>query len=118
PINVRKLNKLRVTGHAELFVGVKALSAAVSKEANPSALDNICGALARMLITNVSGVPMDHVFPVFVNYLPLRQDFDENKAVFRCLLHLYQMGHPMLQKLLSPLVRAGLVVINGQQGDK
>nr|CAD7462078.1 unnamed protein product [Timema tahoe] len=97
---------------------LQALSAAVSKEANPSALDNICGALARMLITNVSGVPMDHVFPVFVNYLPLRQDFDENKTVFRCLLHLYQMGHPMLQKLLSPLVRAGLVVLNGQQGDK
>nr|CAD7264449.1 unnamed protein product [Timema shepardi] len=97
---------------------LQALSAAVSKEANPSALDNICGALARMLITNVSGVPMDHVFPVFVNYLPLRQDFDENKAVFRCLLHLYQMGHPLLQKFLSPLVRASLVVINCQQGDK
>nr|CAD7413649.1 unnamed protein product [Timema poppensis] len=89
---------------------LQALSAAVSKEANPSALDNICGALARMLITNV--------FPVFVNYLPLRQDFDENKAVFRCLLHLYQMGHPLLQKFLSPLVRASLVVINCQQGDK
>nr|CAD7413427.1 unnamed protein product [Timema cristinae] len=206
---------------------LQALSAAVSKEANPSALDNICGALARMLISNVSGVPMDHivettcprpflqnqapavpvllildtgesslcqsvtreslgtdlckelsnllgtsctvssvaagqslpwtltkgavvsngftvfciklfdgaptlntfmkfkhvtlnepVFPVFVNYLPLRQDFDENKAVFRCLLHLYQMGHPLLQKFLSPLVRASLVVINCQQGDK
>ncbi|KAI9587679.1 importin-4-like [Glossina fuscipes] len=66
-----------------------ALSEAVSKETEPAALDNICGAIARLIITNCSLVPLNQVLPVFLQNLPLREDFDENNSVFKCFKLLY-----------------------------
>lgn len=40
---------------------LQTLSAAVSKETHAGTLDNICGALARMIIVNPSGIPMEEV---------------------------------------------------------
>lgn len=60
-----------------------ALSQVVSVEQNPAVLDNICGSLARLIISNSSLVPLDHVLPVFIQKLPLREDFHENKSVFK-----------------------------------
>lgn len=97
---------------------LQALSVAASKEKHAGTLDNICGALARLILSNVSGVPMEQVFPVFVNYLPLREDFDENKAVFECMTYLYQLGHPLLLSHLTSVVKAGFVVLCEHQGVK
>lgn len=58
------------------------------------------------------------MFPVFVNYLPLREDFDENKAVFECMLYLYQLGHPILLNHLTPVMKAGFIVLCEHQGVK
>uniref|UniRef100_A0A1A9UP14 26S proteasome non-ATPase regulatory subunit 5 n=1 Tax=Glossina austeni TaxID=7395 RepID=A0A1A9UP14_GLOAU len=66
-----------------------ALSEAVSKETEPAALDNICGAIARLIMTNCSLVPLNQVLPVFLKNLPLREDFDENNSVFKCFKLLY-----------------------------
>lgn len=55
---------------------------------------------------------------MFVNYLPLREDFDENKAVFECMTYLYQLGHPMLLSHLTPVMKAGFVVLCERQGVK
>ena len=37
------------------------LSVAISREDNDLAMDNICAALARIIMTNISAVPMDQV---------------------------------------------------------
>lgn len=37
------------------------LSSAVSQETHAGTLDNICGALARMIFTNMNGVPLEQV---------------------------------------------------------
>ncbi|PNF42980.1 hypothetical protein B7P43_G09585 [Cryptotermes secundus] len=97
---------------------LQALSTAASKERHARTLDNICGALAKLILTNIAGVPMAQVFPVFVNYLPLREDFDENKAVFECMSYLYQLGHPMLLSHLAPVMKAGVIVLCERQGVK
>jgi hypothetical protein len=55
---------------------------------------------------------------VFVNYLPLREDFQENKAVFECMMYLYQLGHPVLLSHLAPVMEAGFVVLCERQGEK
>lgn len=73
------------------------LSVAVSREDNPLALDNICGAIARLIITNVAAVPMDQVFPVLMKHLPLREDFQENTSLLKCFLFLFGAGHPQFQ---------------------
>ncbi|XP_046390558.1 importin-4-like [Ischnura elegans] len=97
---------------------LQALSAAIAKETNAMALDNICGALARLIITNVELIPMDQVFPVYLKYLPLREDFEENKKVFESFAHLYKVGHPVLLAHLGQIVNIAATVLNTKQLDK
>ncbi|KAI8126152.1 importin-4-like [Lucilia cuprina] len=66
-----------------------ALSQAVANEKEPAALDNICGAIARLIITNCNLVPLNQVLPVLLQHLPLREDFDENASIFKCFKLLY-----------------------------
>ncbi|XP_058055155.1 importin-4-like [Anopheles bellator] len=88
-----------------------ALSQLVSKEQHAGTLDNLCGALARLITTNCSLVPLKNVLPVFVQYLPLREDFTENLAVFRSLDLLYRQGDENLIPLLSRVLIVGLQVL-------
>ncbi|KAJ1525478.1 hypothetical protein ONE63_010288 [Megalurothrips usitatus] len=95
------------------------LSVAVSSEKHGGTLDNICGALCRMIMTNVNGVPVNEVFPVFIQHLPLRQDFEENKVVFRCFHFLYDMGHQAMLSQILPILKVSMVVLyKGQHPDK
>ncbi|XP_055625825.1 importin-4-like [Toxorhynchites rutilus septentrionalis] len=91
------------------------LSSVVSKEQHPGTLDNICGALARLITTNSSLVPMKEVLPVFVQYLPLREDFEENMAVFRSLDVIYRQGNDNLIPLLGRVLVVGLQVLYKKQ---
>ncbi|XP_058830529.1 importin-4-like [Topomyia yanbarensis] len=91
------------------------LSGVVAKEQHPGTLDNICGALARLITTNSSLVPMKEVLPVFVQYLPLREDFEENMAVFRSLDVIYRQGNDNLIPLLGRVLIIGLQVLYKKQ---
>ncbi|XP_017150960.2 importin-4-like [Drosophila miranda] len=68
---------------------LQALSDAIAKEQNAPALDNICGALSRLIITNHNIVPLGHVLPVFMSSLPLREDTGENDVVLKAFRVLY-----------------------------
>lgn len=111
------------------------LSNVVAKEQHPGTLDNICGALARLISTNSGLVPMKEVnrsakcpanslltlffclkvLPVFVQYLPLREDFEENLAVFRCFDVIYRQGNEHLIPLLGRVLVIGLQVLYKKQ---
>ncbi|KAK6629085.1 hypothetical protein RUM43_002902 [Polyplax serrata] len=92
------------------------LSNVLSKETYNNAIDNICGALARLVITNTDLVPMDIVFPGFLQRLPLREDFEEHSAVLKCFGHLYQLGHPILLKHLGDVIKVCCSILNDNQG--
>ncbi|KAJ8924603.1 hypothetical protein NQ315_000753 [Exocentrus adspersus] len=77
---------------------LQALSSAVSKETHAGTLDNICGALAKMII----------VFPAFLQKLPLRDDFQENESVIKCFFTLYQQGNPILRQHLSDVIKVAV----------
>ena len=63
-----------ILSHYQAILAV--LSAALSKESFPRALDNICGAVARLITANPTNVPLEQVWKLFV-------DAD------RSLIHLY-----------------------------
>ena len=69
-----------------------------------NARDNAVGAVARIIVKNTTAIPLDQVLPVFINALPLRNDFLENRPVFRASVHLFNTQpsalHPYLDKLL------------------
>ncbi|XP_049818951.1 importin-4-like isoform X2 [Aethina tumida] len=94
------------------------LSVAVSKESHENTLDNICGAIAKMIIANSAGVPLEQVFPVLLNHLPLRSDFDENEAVINCFVNLYQSGNPIFQQHLAGVCKVAAHIYHKNQTEK
>ena len=93
------------------------LSTALSREDNDLALDNITAALARLILTNASIVPIDQVssmislllemkmyllnywiikvFPAIMRHLPLREDVHEYTSIMKMFMYLFQNGHPL-----------------------
>ncbi|KAF9266734.1 ARM repeat-containing protein [Marasmius fiardii PR-910] len=93
-----------------------------SPPARLNAKDNACGAVARLIIRNTSAVPLEQVLLVFVEALPLKNDYLENRPVFRAIFHLTRTNpgalSPHMDKLLS--VFATVLDPNGpdQTGDE
>jgi len=69
-----------------------------------STVDNACGAVARMIITSPTSLPLDQVLPVFLNALPLKIDFEENKHIFDCIFLLYSLENQYLLQHLPQLL--------------
>lgn len=68
-----------------------------------------------MVVTKCDLVPLNQVLPVFVQYLPLREDFEENFAVFRCIQTIYQHGDQVLVPFLEKIIAVGLEVLYKKQ---
>jgi hypothetical protein len=73
-----------------------------------NAKDNAAGAVARLIYRNYAAVPLDQVLPVFVASLPLKEDYVENRPVFRALFHLFRTA----PQTLGPHLDALLPVFN------
>lgn len=88
------------------------LSNVLAKESHAGVRDNVVGAIARLIIANYSILPLQHIFPIFVAQLPLKDDFVENKAVFESILTLYQAGHVVLQPHIHTLLKVAVSVLH------
>jgi len=81
-----------------------------------NARDNAAGAVGRLIVRNTAAIPLDQVLPVFVDSLPLKNDYLENRPVFRALFHLFltngQSLYPFMDRLLP--VFAHVLDPNGQ----
>lgn len=66
----------------------------VNPEGQPPAVgaakDNAAGAVARIILKDSNVVPLDQVLPILFEALPLKNDFVENRVVFRCIFALFQ----------------------------
>ncbi|OXU25360.1 hypothetical protein TSAR_005639 [Trichomalopsis sarcophagae] len=96
---------------------LQVLSNAIARESNAGARDNIIGAIARLIITNHSIIPLDQVFPVFISHLPLREDLEENKTVFKSILVLYTNGHAVLRPNVNTLLKIATDIIQQENTD-
>ena len=59
-------------------------------------VDNACAAVARMIKTSPSHVPIAQVLPVLLKALPLKNDMTENETVYSCLFGMLQSNQPDL----------------------
>ncbi|XP_032225458.1 importin-4 [Nematostella vectensis] len=71
---------------------------------NPRLTDNVCGAVCRMIMANRSAIPLDKVFPMLVQCLPLKEDFEENSTVYSCVIELFSDQHPQVMCNLAQLL--------------
>lgn len=76
-------------------------------------LDNTAGCVSRMISRHPNNIPVSEVLPRLVELLPLREDFEENKPIFKMVVQLYQANDatitqltprlmPIFQKVLGP----------------
>ncbi|XP_046413500.1 importin-4-like isoform X1 [Neodiprion fabricii] len=91
---------------------LQTLSEAIGTETHGGTRDNIVGAIARLIITNPTIVPLEQVFPVFVGQLPLREDFEENKAVFKSVMVLYENGHDVIKNHIPSLLKVAVSIVH------
>uniref|UniRef100_A0A6M2CSE5 Putative karyopherin importin beta 3 ovary overexpressed n=1 Tax=Rhipicephalus microplus TaxID=6941 RepID=A0A6M2CSE5_RHIMP len=94
---------------------LEALSTMLAREDNRHAKDNICGAVAKLLLVGVTVVPVEQIFPVLLQQLPLQEDFEENDSVFHCICYLCGIGHEVFMKNLPAILRIVLKVIQTDQ---
>ena len=87
----------------------------LSTEKAPRVLDQIVGAVSRLILANQSLVPLDAVLPVLFQHLPLRQDLDEYEIVFSLLSHLQTQEHPIVNAELVKVVNCSLQVIGSDE---
>mmetsp|Transcript_14089 Transcript_14089/g.28734 ORF Transcript_14089/g.28734 Transcript_14089/m.28734 type:complete len:1075 (+) Transcript_14089:116-3340(+) len=59
-------------------------------------VDNASAAVARMITTSPSSVPLAQVLPVVLKALPLKNDMTENETVYNCLFRLLEKNQPDL----------------------
>jgi hypothetical protein len=97
----------------------------VNESSTPAALnakDNAAGSVARLIVKNTSALPLDQVLPIFVGALPLKNDYLENRPVFRAIFHIFRLNGaallPYMDRLLA--VFAHVLDPNGpdQVGDE
>ncbi|TKA52554.1 hypothetical protein B0A49_12958, partial [Cryomyces minteri] len=67
-------------------------------------LDNSAGCVSRMIARHPDHVPIAEVLPRLVDLLPLKEDWEENEAVFRMIVGLYQRGDKTVQALTGRLL--------------
>lgn len=83
---------------------LKMLSDTLAKETNRRVIDNICGAVCRMITSNPAAVPVGQVLTPIMDYLPLQVDLEENPTVFLCFASLYSQKHPDVFQLLPKIL--------------
>ncbi|XP_062916193.1 importin-4 [Mobula hypostoma] len=99
--------------HYPSLLGV--LSSIIAREQNRRVVDNVCGAVSRMIMTNLAGVPVEQVFPVLVRSLPLKEDFEENVTVFNCIAFMYKSDSSQVIQHLQQLLTVFAEVIGTDQ---
>lgn len=87
----------------------------LTKESNGRVIDNLCGALCRMIMSNVDAVPLDQVVPALVERLPLKEDLEENKTVYSCLALLYTHSPALIVKFMKNIVAASSTVVGNSK---
>jgi len=87
-----------------------------------NAKDNATGAVARLIIRNSSALPLDQVLPIFIDSLPLKHDYLENRPVFRALFELFKTNgavlYPFMDRLLAVFAHVLDPSLPDQVGDE
>ncbi|THG94520.1 hypothetical protein EW026_g6967 [Hermanssonia centrifuga] len=77
-----------------------------------NARDNAVGAVSRMIFKHPSAIPLDQVLPVLIGAMPLKQDYLENRPLFRTIFHLFSTQPLVLQPYMDKLLHVFAYVLD------
>jgi len=70
----------------------------------PELADNACGAIARLISSDASYLPLHELLPVLVANLPLKADLEENLSVYPTLIKLLHQQNAAIALLMPQIV--------------
>jgi len=70
----------------------------------PNIGDNAAGALARMILTATASLPLKEILPVWLQAVPLKVDFQENKMVYHAIFHLIKTSNEAMANYLPQVM--------------
>ena len=88
------------------------ISRLLSDEKAPRVIDQITGAVCRLILANKNLVPLYAVVPVVLQQLPMREDLDEYAVVFQALTVLFADQNPLVANAMPNLVAYSLILFN------
>merc|ERR1711892_73647 len=94
------------------------LSALLGHETSPRVVDQIVGAVCRIVVANVTKVPVEELTKAALDHLPLKEDMDEYDFVFKFFLTLFSAGHAVTVQCLPKIVECSLAFMNSPETDK
>lgn len=77
--------------------------------------DNVFGSLARLIIANSKLVPLEQVWPLFIEKLSLCENWNENKQVFKSFHVILTQGCESLWPFLNDIILFGALVLHRKQ---
>ncbi|OMJ14017.1 putative importin subunit beta-4 [Smittium culicis] len=81
------------------------------KSNNSNIVDNACGAVARLILSVPSIIPLNEVLPVWLSNLPIKIDHQEDEPVYNALVFLIENNSSILQphsQALNTIIRQSL----------
>jgi importin-4 len=97
-----------IAPHVPTFLQALSSNCIGTKRDTQSAVDNACGAVARLILAVPASVPLASVVPVLLQNLPLTEDTNENSVVYQCIdaIARHEQGFSFIQPALPHLLAA------------
>ncbi|KAL3620856.1 hypothetical protein CASFOL_035768 [Castilleja foliolosa] len=73
-------------------------------ESDNAVRDNAAGAVARMIMAHPESIPLNQVLPIFLQVLPLKEDYEESTCVYGCVCNLVLSSNPQILSFVPQLV--------------
>lgn len=83
-----------------------------------TARDNAAGSVSRLIVRNTAAVPLNQVLPVLFGSLPLKNDYLENRPVFRAIFHLFRNQPSAIAPYIDQLLPVFAHVLDPSAADQ
>ncbi|XP_063678684.1 importin-4-like [Bolinopsis microptera] len=93
------------------------LSTFLKQDGDRRTIDNVLGAVARMMKTNPGSLPLDTIFPTFVKWLPLQEDYEENITVYSSIYGLLSSNCQVAIEQLPTLIPLMITQLTNKKVD-
>ena len=97
---------------------LETLSKLLVNEKAARVLDQIVGAVCRLILSNKALVPLEQVLPVVFQNVPMKEDMDEYETFFNAIQLLYVEGYQsQIVQILPKIVECGLHALNNSDDE-
>ncbi|XP_014262329.1 importin-4-like [Cimex lectularius] len=96
---------------------LRALSDVIGNEKISKVMDNACGVIARLILVSAKDLPLKQILPSYINQLPLKEDFEEDKWIFKSLCHLLKLEIEDMKPFVGDIFNAALVSLQSHHPD-